>query len=97
MTLFTPHNRPFYRYDGHIELIGFKEYYGMPRGHEHDLIYLHQYLCALFGPIFLQVFLEKIVMRKKDHCAVFGCNDDRLFLEKYRLKFSFWLKSTCKY
>ena len=32
-------NRPFYRYGGHIELIGFKEYYGMPRGHEHDPIY----------------------------------------------------------
>ena len=29
-------NRPFYRYDRHIELIRFKEYYGMPRGHEHD-------------------------------------------------------------
>ena len=27
-------NRPFYRYDGHFELIGFKERYGMPRGHE---------------------------------------------------------------
>ena len=25
----------FYRYDGHIELIRFKEYYRMPRGHEH--------------------------------------------------------------
>ena len=25
----------FYRYGGHIELIGFKEYYRMPRGHEH--------------------------------------------------------------
>ena len=24
--------RPFYRYGGHIELIGVKEYYGMPRG-----------------------------------------------------------------
>ena len=30
-----PHNRPFYRYGGHIELIQFKEYYRMPRGHEH--------------------------------------------------------------
>ena len=29
-------NRPFYRYGSHIELIRFKEYYGMPRGHEHD-------------------------------------------------------------
>ena len=26
-------NRTFYRYGGHIELIRFKEYYGMPRGH----------------------------------------------------------------
>ena len=25
-------NRPFYRYGGHIELFGFEEYYGMPRG-----------------------------------------------------------------
>ena len=30
----------------------FKEYYGMPRGHEHDPIYSQQYLRALFGPIF---------------------------------------------
>ena len=28
-------NRPFYRYGGHVELIRFKEYYGMPREHEH--------------------------------------------------------------
>ena len=27
--------RPFYRYGGHIELIRFKEYYRMPRGHKH--------------------------------------------------------------
>ena len=32
-------NRPFYRYGGHIELIRFKEYYGMLRGHENDPIY----------------------------------------------------------
>ena len=32
--IFRP-NRPFYRYGGHIELIRFKEYYRMPRGHEH--------------------------------------------------------------
>ena len=48
-----PLNRPFYRYGGHIELIGFKEYYGMPRGHEHDPMYSHQYLRGLFEPIFL--------------------------------------------
>ena len=28
-------NKPFYRHSGHIELIRFKEYYRMPRGHEH--------------------------------------------------------------
>ena len=32
---FLHFNRPFYRYSGHIELIWFKEYYRMPRGHEH--------------------------------------------------------------
>ena len=58
-------NRPFYRYGGHIELIGFNEYYGMPRAHEHDLVYSHQYLRALFGPIFLKVFLEKDCNEKK--------------------------------
>ena len=31
----TKENRPFYQYGGHIELIRFKEYYRMPRGHEH--------------------------------------------------------------
>ena len=31
--LVSPRNRPFYRYDGHIEFIRFKEYYGMPREH----------------------------------------------------------------
>ena len=28
-------NRPGYQYSGHIELIRFKEYSRMPRGHEH--------------------------------------------------------------
>ena len=30
-------NRPGYQYSGHIELIRFKEYSRMPRGHEHIL------------------------------------------------------------
>ena len=47
------YSRLFYRYGGHIEFIGLKEYYGMARGHEHDLIYSYQYLGALFGPNFL--------------------------------------------
>ena len=74
-------NRPFYRYGGHIELIRFKEYYGMPggggRGDQHDP--------------------KKIVMGKKDRCAVFGCNKERLFPEKYTVKFSFCPKRTRKY
>ena len=36
-------------------------------------------------------------MGKKDHCAVFRCNNDRLFPEKYALQFSFFPKSACKY
>ena len=47
-------NRPFYRYGGHIELIRFKEYYGMPRGMSTFRLYFR----ALFGTFFLKVFLE---------------------------------------
>ena len=32
-------------------------------------------------------------MGKRDRCAVFRCNNDRLFPEKYSLKFSFCLKA----
>ena len=32
-------------------------------------------------------------MGKKDRCAVFGCNNDRLFPEKCTMKFSFCPKS----
>ena len=67
-------NRPFYRYSGHIELIQFKEYYRMARGHEHI------YFRALFGTFFLKVFLEYDCNGKTDPCAVFGCDNDRLFL-----------------
>ena len=48
------HNRPFYRYGGHIELIGFKEYYRMPG----DMITFRLYFRALFGSFFLKGFLE---------------------------------------
>ena len=30
---------------------------------------------------------KKIVMGKKDRCTVFGCNKERLFPEKYTVKF----------
>ena len=35
------------------------------------------YIRALFGLIFLNVFLEKECNGKKDRCTVFGCNNDR--------------------
>ena len=38
-----------------------------------------------------------IVMGKKDRCAMFGCNNDRLCPEKYALMFSFCPKSARKY
>ena len=37
----------------------------MPRGHEHDPIYSHQYLRASFSGSFFQFSLKKIVMKKK--------------------------------
>ena len=44
----------FYRYGGHIELIRFKEYYRMPRGHEH----ISFVFSSAVRDIFLKVFLE---------------------------------------
>ena len=41
-------NRPFYLYGGHIELIRFKEYYRMPRGHEH--------ISCVFSSAFQDIF-----------------------------------------
>ena len=35
-------------------------------------------------------------MVKKGRCAVFGCNNDRLFQEKYTVKFYFCPKSSRK-
>ena len=36
-------------------------------------------------------------MGKKDRCAVFGCNNDRLFAEKYIVNLSFSPKSARNY
>ena len=71
----------------------------MPKGGygTNDLVYSRQYVRGLFGPIFLKVFLKKYCNGKKDRCAVFGFNNDRLFPEKYTLKFFFCPKSARKY
>ena len=60
--------------------------------------YTHVSMYAGFsGQFFFKFYEKKIVMGKKDSCAMFGCNNDNLFLEKYTAKFSFCLKSTRKY
>ena len=48
-------NRPLYRYGGHIELIRIKEYYRMPREHEHISFVFSSPFRDIF---FLEVFLE---------------------------------------
>ena len=90
-------NKPFYLYGGHIEFIRFKEYYGMSRGHEHDPIYSLSIYARFPGQFFFKFSYKKIVMAKKDRCAVFGCNNDGLFPEKYSVKFSVCPKSARKY
>ena len=90
-------NRPFYRYGGHIELIRFKEHYGMPWGHQHYRLYLFSIYARFSGQFFFTFSQKKIVIGKKDRCAVFGCNHARLFPEKNTLKFSFCPKSARKY
>ena len=48
-------NRPFYRYGSHIELLRFKEYYGLPIGHEY-----HQ-----FTRLVLEVWLSRLISQEK--------------------------------
>ena len=50
-------NRTFYRYGGHIELIRFKEYYRMPRGHEH--------ISFVFSSAFRDLFLLPGISRQQ--------------------------------
>ena len=47
-------SRPFYRYGGHIESSGFKEYYWMPRVHEHDPIHSLSIYARFSGQFFFQ-------------------------------------------
>ena len=83
-----------YRYGGHIELVRFKEYYGMPGGHKHILIYSLSINVPLSGYFFLTFSLNKIVMGKKDRSAVVGCKDDRLFPEKHTVLY-YYMKNFC--
>ena len=61
--------------------------------------------CDIIASVFTRAFRANFSLNfprkdynsKKDRCAVFGCNNDRLFAEKYTLKLSFCLKSARKY
>ena len=46
-------------------------------GHEHDPIYSLSIYARFSGQFFLKFSYKKIVIRKKDRCAVFGCNSDQ--------------------
>ena len=60
---------------------------GCPGGmSEHNPIYSF----SIYTPFSGQFFFK---FSKKNRCAVFGCDDDRLCPEKYTLKFSFCPKS----
>ena len=55
----------FYRHGGHIELLRFKEYYGMPKGHEHDPIHSLSIYACFSGQFFFKFSQKKIVIGKK--------------------------------
>ena len=70
---------------------------GCPGGHEHYLMYSLSIYARFSGQFFFTFSKKNNVMGKKDRCAVFGCNNDRLFPEKCTMLFSFCPKSARKY
>ena len=71
----------------------------MPRGHEHDSIYIYSLLIypRFSGQSSLSFPRKRLEWEKKDRCTVFGCNNDRFFLEKDTVNFFFCPKSARKY
>ena len=51
-------NRPFYRYVEYVELIRFKDHYGMPRGYGHDPVSLLGIYARFSGQFFIKIFPE---------------------------------------
>ena len=76
-----------------LNLLDLRSIMGCSRGMSMIRFTRSVYIRALLGPTFLQFFLEKDCNRKKDRCAAFGCNNDRLFSENYTVKFYFCPKS----
>ena len=55
------------------------------------------FTCAFRANVYLTFPRKRLSSEKKDCCAMFGCNNDRLFPKKYTVKFSFCPKSVHKY
>ena len=51
----------------------------MPRGHDHDPMYSLSIYARFSGQVFCKFSWKKIVIGKKDRCAVFGCKNKGLF------------------
>ena len=59
--------------------------------------YTRSVFTRAFRANFSYVFIEKDCNGKKNRCAVFGCDNDRLFFDKYTVKFSFCPTNARKY
>ena len=64
-----------------------------PGGGISRIRYTRSVFTRAFRANFSLCSLEKDCNGKKDRYAVFGCNNDRLFPEKYTMKFSFCPKN----
>ena len=80
-----------------LNLLDLRSIMGCSRGMSTIRFTRSVYIRVLFGPIFLQFFLEKDCNGKKDRCVVFGSNNDRIFPKKYTVKFYFCPKRARKY
>ena len=80
-----------------LNLLALRSIMGCPGGMS-TILYTRSVFTRAFRANFSISFpKKKIVMRKKDSCAVLGCNNDLLFPEKYTLKFPFCPKSPRKF
>ena len=79
-----------------LNLLDLRSIMGCPGGMSSIRYTRSVYTRAFRANFWLSSPRKKIVMGKKDRCAVIGCNNDRLFPEKYTVKFSFCPKNACK-
>ena len=62
---------------------------GFPGGINIDLLYTNSVVAPFsryYSLKFYDFYKNSIVMEKKDRCAMFGCNNDRRFPDKYVAK-----------